>query len=79
MRGRRDVQMKVLDREERMTYAATAQPKAACVWLLYGPAFVAYTVAALLGDRVGRSSEVVGGSGLGVDGGHLDEQIDLEE
>ena len=79
MRGRRDVQMKVLDREERMTYAATTQPKATCVWLLDGPAFVAYTVSALLGDRVGRSSEVVGGGGLGVDGGHLDEQIDLEE
>lgn len=79
MRDKRDVQIKLLrDREGRVTHAATAQPKAACVGLLDGAAFVAYAVAALLGGRVGGSSKVVGGGGLSVDGGHLDESMDLE-
>ena len=39
--------------------------------LLYGAALVAYAVPALLGGLVYRRSEVVGGGGLGVDGGHL--------
>ncbi len=73
MRNKRDVQIKLVDREGEMTHAASAQPKAACMWLLDGAAFVADAVAALLGGWMGGSSEVVGGSGLSVDGGHLDE------
>ena len=55
-----------------MTYAATTKPKPV-VGLLYCSAFVADAIAALLGSRVRRRGEVVRGSGLGVDGGHLDE------
>lgn len=56
------------------THAATAESEATDVWLLDGPALVADAISALLRGRMGRSSEVVGGGGLGVDGSHFGEE-----
>ena len=63
---------RAVTQRRNLTYAATTKPKPV-VGLLYCSTFVADAIAALLGSRVRRRGEVVRGSGLGVDGGHLDE------
>ena len=55
------------------TYATTAESEACDMGLLYGAACVADAIAPLFRSLVSGRGEVVGGSGLGVDGGHLEE------
>ena len=62
----------IRSRRNRATYAATAKSKPGQIRLLNGAALVAYTVAPLFRGCMSRGGEVVRGSGLGVDSGHVD-------
>ncbi len=65
-------QIQVRSRRASETYAATTKPKSAKVRLLDGAAVVADAIAPLFRGCMLGSSEVVRGSGLGVDSGHLE-------